>query len=222
MCGKMGKAGALLMAALMVMSLSACSEEKPESKAEKEIVTETVAVTEAKETETEAETEEETKSEYTEETEPEKEAQADNGELEVTYTGPTKEIGDEKFGYMQVPENWCIFEDIGVDDSTPLCQYCSPDRASIVTMSYFEGMDAELVANAYYQGYSEDAVEELTAATVMLDGKTAYQVYGYFTDINKIMVTWVIDGEDGLAHSLSIESQDYDVFSLSGTYTLNK
>ena len=42
MCGKMGKAGALLMAALMVMSLSACSEEKTESKAEKEIVTESL------------------------------------------------------------------------------------------------------------------------------------------------------------------------------------
>ncbi len=219
MWGKMRKFSVLIMASLMIMSLSACSGEKSESTAEKEIITETVPVKEiTTEAETDEESQEETESEYDEEIESDEET--DNGELEVTYTGATKEIGDEKFGYMQVPENWCIFEDIGVENTTPIYQYCSPDRESIVTLSYFEGMDAELIANAYYQGYSEDDVEELTAATVMLDGKTAYQVYGYFTDINKTMVTWVIDGDDGLTHSLSIESQDYDIFSLSGTYTL--
>jgi len=86
-------------------------------------------------------------------------------------------------------------------------------------MSYSEDLDAETLANAYYQGYSQDAVDGLTAATVTLDGKTAYQIYGYFTDVNKIMVTWVFDGEDGLAHSLSIESQDYNIIILSRTYT---
>lgn len=222
MCGKMGKAGAFLMAALMVMSLSACSEEKPESKAEKEIVTETVAVTEAKETETEAETEEETKSEYTEETESETEAQADNGELEVTYTGPTKEIGEEKFGYMQVPEDWIRFMELGADESVPLYQFSSPDQVSVVTMSYAENTNAQALANVYYQYMSDNAADGLTGATVTLDGKTAYQVYGYFTEANKVLVTWAFDGDDGLTHSLSIESQDYDIISLSGTYTLNK
>jgi len=219
---KLKKIRILLVASLMIMSFSACMDDNSETTAENEIITETVPV---KEITTEAETEAEVESEeeYVEETDSETETEADSGELEVTYTGATKEIGEEKFGYMQVPEDWLRFYELGVDEAaSTMYQYSSPDQVSVVTMSYSEDLDAETLANAYYQGYSQDAVDGLTAATVTLDGKTAYQIYGYFTDVNKIMVTWVFDGEDGLAHSLSIESQDYDIISLSGTYTLNK
>ncbi len=222
MWGKMRKFRVLLMASLMIMSLSACSEEKTESIAEKEIITETVPV---REKTTEAETEEfeeETDSEYDEEIESETEEESDNGELEVTYTGATKEIGDEKFGYMQVPEDWIRFVELGADESVPLYQFSSPDQVSVVTMSYAENTNAQALANVYYQYMTDNAVDGLTGATVTLDGKTAYQVYGYFTDANKVLVTWTFDGDDGLTHSLSIESQDYDIISLSGTYTLNK
>ncbi len=140
--------------------------------------------------------------------------------MEVTYTGTTKEIGDEKFGFMQVPEEWVRFKEFGADDSVPLYQYSSPDQISVVTMAYLENTDAKTISDIYYVKLSGDTVDGLTAATVTLDGKTAYQVYGYYADANKVLVAWTFDGEDGLTHSLTIESQDYNIISLSGTYTL--
>lgn len=221
--GRMRKIKALLLTAAFVISLTACSDPGTGSSSENSVLeTETVeATTEVQET-TEAETtvlveEIEVPSEETVSSES---SQA-NGELEVTYEGETKEIGEEKFGFIEVPEDWVEFHEMDSDGSVPMYQYSSMDTISVVTMSYVENMDAETVANSYYYSYSIDSVEGLSAATVELDGRTAYQVYAYFTDVNKIMVSWIFDGDDGLTHTLSIESQDYDIISLSGTYRLH-
>lgn len=214
----MKKIKAILMVSTIILSFSACSDKSEESsQAATEIITETSEITEA-----EPETEQETETVAETEAPAEADKDSENNELEVTYTGDTQEIGADSFGFMQVPRDWVSFKELGADDSVPLYQYSSPDQVSVVTMSYVENTDAKTLADIYYQSMSADKVDGLTGATVTLDGKEAYQVYGYYTDANKVLVAWVFDGEDGFTHSLTIESQDYDIISLSGTYTLNK
>jgi flagellar biosynthesis component FlhA len=214
----------ILISVALVLSFTGCSAFKKESTDSETSAKESVEET------TQASTEEATVSETTEqETLPIAIEQAtensdivSDGELEVSYTGKTKEIGNDEYGYMQVPEEWVKFHDVEDDGTANMYQYSSMDTISVVTMSYMENFVAKTIADMYYESYTNDPVEGLSAAKVKLDGREAYQIYAYYTDVNKMMVSWIFDGDDGNAHVLSIETQDYDIISLSGTYKLNK
>lgn len=212
----MKKIKVMLLVSAIILSFAACSDKSEESsQMATEIITETSEMPEQETAQKQEIVDEK-------ETPTEVDTDSENGELEVTYTGDTQEIGADGFGFMQVPKDWVSFKELGASGSVPLYQYASPDQISVVTMSYVEDTDAKTFADTYYESMSKNKVEGLTGATVTLDGRDAYQVYAYYTDVNKVLVAWIFDGEDGLTHSLAIESQDYDIISLSGTYTLNK
>lgn len=127
-------------------------------------------------------------------------------------------IGEEKYGYIDVPTTWVTFVEQGLENEN-LLQYSDVSGESVITLQYSGEVDAETAAtNVYYM--LEDTSEDLTAAMVELDGYEAYQVYGYMPDTGEILVVWCFDGDDGLMHYLAIEGTSISLFDLSETYSL--
>lgn len=134
----------------------------------------------------------------------------------TTSTEDGKVIGDKKYGYITVPNNWVEFKD--VDGNTAL-QY-SYAGVYIVTMDYIRE-DTTHTAKEYaqsflYQKKNDSNVSGATGATVKI-GKnkeyTAYQVYMYYPSDGTYLVTYWFESEDGVIRYLALEGPT----ELSGT-----
>ena len=132
----------------------------------------------------------------------------------VTEDG--KVIGDKKYGYLTVPNNWVQFYDV---DGTTALQY-SYAGVYIVTMDYIRE-DSNHTAKEYAQSYlaqkkKDTSVSGVQGATVKI-GKnkeyTAYQVYMYFPSDGTYLVTYWFESEDGVIRYLALEGPT----ELSGT-----
>ena len=127
-------------------------------------------------------------------------------------------IGAENYGYIDVPADWVKFNEIGMSDAE-MIQYSDITAQSVITLQYYEGVDAETAASNVYVSM-EGQCEGLTAAMVELGGYEAYQVYCFYPDSAEFLVCWLFDGDDGYTHYLAIEGTDMSVFDLSETYSL--
>ena len=119
----------------------------------------------------------------------------------------TKVVGDDKYGYITIPENWYKFYDI--DGNTSL-QY-SYASIYIVSINYFE--DSQYTAKEYASNYmyniqNASDVTDVTGATVQI-GKnkeyTAYQVYMYYPASKTFLVTYWFEAEDKKVHYIALE-----------------
>lgn len=128
--------------------------------------------------------------------------------------------GAENYGFIDIPSDWVTFTEEGMEDEG-MVQYSDVNGESVITLQYYDDVDAETAATNVYVTLEESA-ENLTAAMVELDGYEAYQVYGYMPDTNEILVCWFFDGDDGLMHYLAIEGTDMELFDLSETYSVNE
>lgn len=222
----------ILLSLSMICALTSCGDEKPGFSDEFEYVEDSDEDEKKKsEPETEQETEPETEPETDPETEPEAEPETDPEPLTeapeteaVTEFEPLngdqefQRVGAENYGYIDIPSDWVEFNEIGMADAEML-QYSDITGQSVITMQYFEGVEAETGASNVYAAL-EGNCDGLTAAMVEIGGYEAYQVYCFYPDTAEFLVCWLFDGDDGFAHYIAIEGTDMGVFDLSETYSL--
>lgn len=129
-------------------------------------------------------------------------------------------IGAKNYGYVKLPSDWTeIYESGG----THALQYSYRGRYTIKLDYYQSDKDAKTLASEY--GSSEKAKGEqkdVTGATVKLGQNeefTAYQVYGYYENIDSYKITYWFDGTDKLVHYISLEGpkelDDYKITSFT-------
>lgn len=115
-------------------------------------------------------------------------------------------VGDEKYGYINIPSNWTKFYDI---DGSSSLQY-SLANVYIVTLDIVDGQSTakEYASNFMYNKQNSNEVTDVTGATVTI-GKnrkyTAYQVYMYYPSDSTYLVTYWFEAEDGKVHYISLE-----------------
>ena len=128
-------------------------------------------------------------------------------EIEKNNNEETTVVGDNKYGYINIPKNWGKFYD--VDGNTSL-QY-SYANLYIVSLNYFE--DTKYTAEEYATNYlnnrlNSSEVTGVTGATVQI-GKnkeyTAYQVYMYYPSDSTYLITYWFEAEDGKVHYIALE-----------------
>ena len=140
-------------------------------------------------------------------------------------TTDTKTIGDDKYGYVDVPSNWSKFIDVDGNDSI---QY-SYANIYIVSLNVLDGnYSAETYASNYmYNKQNSSEVTDVTGATVKI-GKnneyTAYQVYMYYPADYTYLVTYWFEAEDGNVHYIALEgpASVTDYLSIPQSFRLKK
>ena len=142
----------------------------------------------------------------------------------------TKVVGQDKYGYVDVPSDWVNFKDVNGGHSIQF----SKGTTYIVTLDYIDPteyqteMDAKKLASVFMSNSKEDSnLSGVTGATVTVgkDKKyTAYQVYMYYIQENSYLVTYWFDGDDGLIHYLAIEGPEgvEDYLSIPESFRLTK
>ena len=199
----MKKLFALLLTALMALSLIACSGSKnpepvkpaePESPASQEFETTTP-------------------------------------ETHQPATADMKEFGNEVVGYASVPSSWIIVPDEDSDQMQAYSPdyecTITLDVLSIDTSQF----TVEQTASALWNIMEEDEIYDIQGAKVELIGYEAYQLYGLYKyeENEYYIVTWVFEDEDGVYRYRCAEgpkdpSADPDIFDtvdyLEGTYRI--
>ena len=145
-------------------------------------------------------------------------------------TTKTKIVGEDKYGYVEVPSNWVNFKDV---DGGHQIQF-SYGTTYIVTLDYVDNADygtnlnAENLATSFLAKSKEDEnLEGVTGATVTI-GKdkeyTAYQVYMYYKNEGTYLVTYWFDAEDGYIHYIALEGPEgvTDYLSIPESFSLTK
>ena len=221
-CGALGIAQTAMEAASESNSEREASDDKTEGSItetadeEEEVTTDnteeekTEHTEEQKTEDTEEEVAEETEEAVEEETTEEKETPA-AAEGYIT-------IGDDAKGYVDVPEDWLDFFDPDTS-GTNVVQSCSPDMSAIITIMVYDekmvesgiltqeqldDLDAYTLANGAYYNLETQGCENLTGATVTLDGRSSYQVYGAVS--STMMIMWFFEDEDGAVHYICVEA----------------
>jgi len=118
----------------------------------------------------------------------------------------TKLVGNDNYGYINIPNDWYDFKDVDGNDSL---QY-SYGTTFIVTMNLVdtELSAKELAENFMYNKQQSSEVEGVTGATITIGDKdqyTAYQVYMYYKQDNVYLITYWFEAEDGKVHYLALE-----------------
>lgn len=144
----------------------------------------------------------------------------DDDEEDDYDDGEFQRVGSVEHGYVDVPADYLHFVDSSSMNEDDLLQYSDPSGVNIVTLCYFENMDAETIAYTLLDSFETDTgldQSTVTGAMVELDGCEAYQVYGYYPDYNKYIVIWILDSpDDNYIHYIAVEftPDNYDLFEL--------
>ncbi|CDC79429.1 uncharacterized protein BN667_00622 [Clostridium sp. CAG:465] len=135
-------------------------------------------------------------------------------------TKELNKIGNSEFGYLKVEDNWYKYNDV---DNPSVLEY-TLDGNWIISMYARPSstIDAKTYADSCYTRMKQDGAVGVTGATVKVGIYTAYQVYGYYTSLNKWLVTWCFELGDKKTHYIGIEGPDRysDNFKIPDTFTL--
>ena len=135
-------------------------------------------------------------------------------------TKELNKIGNSEFGYLKVEDNWYKYNDV---DNPSVLEY-TLDGNWIISMyaKPSSTIDAKTYADSCYTRMKQDGSVGVTGATVKVGIYTAYQVYGYYTSLNKWLVTWCFEPGDKKTHYIGIEGPDRysDNFNIPDTFTL--
>lgn len=132
----------------------------------------------------------------------------------------TKRVGEEKYGFIDVPDNWEQVEDTQANGNNVI-MFNAPDQSSIITMQYLKDTDA--VTSSMNLGMMlDETLTDLTSAACEFSGTKAYQLGGLDSETGRIMACWLFDDERNLTHVVSIESSDENILQLCDTYMLDK
>ena len=135
-------------------------------------------------------------------------------------TKKLNKIGNSEFGYLKVEDNWHKYNDV---DNPSVLEY-TLDGNWIISMYARPSstIDAKTYADSCYTRMKQDGAVGVTGATVKVGIYTAYQVYGYYTSLNRWLVTWCFEPGDKKTHYIGIEGPDRysDYFKIPDTFTL--
>lgn len=135
-------------------------------------------------------------------------------------TKELNKIGNSEFGYLKVEDNWYKYNDV---DNPSVLEY-TLDGNWIISMYARPSstIDAKTYADSCYTRMKQDGAVGVTGATVKVGIYTAYQVYGYYTSLNKWLATWCFEPGDKKTHYIGIEGPDRysDNFKIPDTFTL--
>lgn len=132
-----------------------------------------------------------------------------NNNSSNTNVTDTKIVGDDKYGYISIPNNWGKFYDVDGNDSL---QY-SYANVYIVSLNILDGQYSakEYASNYMYNKQNSSDVTGVNGATVKI-GKnkeyTAYQVYMYYPSDSTYLVTYWFEAEDGKVHYIALEGPE--------------
>ncbi len=143
---------------------------------------------------------------------------------DFVYTGELKQGGDDENGYIKIPATYVSFQEVDVEGLT---QYSDPTGTNIVTLDFYEGIDYETASENLYSYMLEDTtMEGLTGAIVTINGYKARQLYCYYPDDGKFLVTWLIQEPTNTANTyyLAIEftNEGSEVMACSSTFQTPK
>ena len=113
-------------------------------------------------------------------------------------------VGSPAYGYVTIPGDWEEYQD---SSSNTSLQYTN--GSYIITLKAVNSKDSDALtyATAIKQKFINDGVDT-TGATVSLGKYKAYQVYGYYTSVQKWHVCWIFEAEDGKTHYISVEGPE--------------
>ena len=107
-------------------------------------------------------------------------------------------------------------------------QYCDETGKLIITLNCTENpqTDAKNAASSCWAQMEQDGAADIQGATVQIADCAAYQVYGYYTDDDVMLVIWVFTDSDGTLHYISAEGPIDSVMDavklVEKTFTLSK
>ena len=143
-----------------------------------------------------------------------------------TVKSDSKEVGEDKYGYVDVPKYWATFYDTEANHSV---QY-SYANLYILTMDYVENTTttAKLVADSFFKEYSNKSeVTDVKIETVKIGKEryTGYKVSMYYTNEKTYLDTYWFDipGDPNM-HYIALEGpKGYEQYSsIIDTYRLKK
>lgn len=126
-------------------------------------------------------------------------------------------VGSSSYGYITIPGDWVAYQD---SNSNSSLQYT--DGSYIVTLKAVESSQSSALsyATAVKRSFEGDGVDT-TGATVSLGKYKAYQVYGYYTSVQKWHVCWIFEAEDGKTHFISVEGPEKtEAFKIPETFSI--
>ena len=126
-------------------------------------------------------------------------------------------VGSSSYGYITIPGDWVAYQDTNSNSSL---QYT--DGSYIVTLKAVESSQSNALsyATAVKRNFEGDGVDT-TGATVSLGKYKAYQVYGYYTSVQKWHVCWIFEAEDGKTHFISVEGPEKtEAFKIPETFSI--
>lgn len=136
----------------------------------------------------------------------------------------TKRVGQDIYGYVSIPENWVNFINEGAQEDS--IQFSDPTGSDIITLSAALNpeQDPKAVLNAVAESMVSEGAEDVTGATVSLNGIDAVQVYGYYASEDIFFIAWAFLSEDGYMHFVSAEGSISTITTvvdyLESTYSL--
>lgn len=141
----------------------------------------------------------------------------ESGEEDEEEELEDQRVGNSSFGYVTIPGDWVAYQDAASNGSL---QYT--DGSYIVTLKAVSSSDSTALsyATAVKQNFINDGVDT-TGATVSLGKYKAYQVYGYYTSVQKWHVCWIFEAEDGKTHFISVEGPEKtSAFKIPETFSI--
>lgn len=126
-------------------------------------------------------------------------------------------VGSSSYGYITIPGDWVAYQDANSNSSL---QYT--DGTYIITLKAVQSSQSSALsyATAVKRNFENDGVDT-TGATVSLGKYKAYQVYGYYTSVQKWHVCWIFEAEDGKTHFISVEGpKKTEAFKIPETFSI--
>ena len=145
----------------------------------------------------------------------------------VVGTAETSRVGEEGYGYIDIPANWVVFTD---PDGSETVRQWAADPVTIISLDMVPNPDGVLDPDQAAQNIAahleESGASDLTGARVTVGGFDAVQVYCVYPDEGIFLVVWLFDGGDGIIHYVAAEGTGetvMDAFTIvENTYSLEK
>lgn len=152
----------------------------------------------------------------------------DNSSKKTDNNGKTQQLGAENYGFITVPDTWKTFNDTDISSVTgnTVKQYCDETGKLVITLNCTENpqTDAKNAASSCWAQMEQDGAADIQGATVQLADCEAYQVYGYYTDDDIMLVIWVFTDSGNILHYISAEGPIDNVMTavklVENTFTL--
>ena len=127
-------------------------------------------------------------------------------------------IGDDNFGYMEIPST---YTECGTNGDGTTLKYCSKNKKYTVTLKRFQNTNAYSLSRALLKALKDDGVSDSKVVQITIDGKEAYQLY-VVTETDMTVLGLVIDDDQGISHYAGIIGPDgtNGIFGSLETYKL--